>query len=78
MAKWTELKLRYIFLHRFMCGMTVVCVILTIAGSCMAGISFNQMLMRTASVAVVLVIADWFIIRIWAVWEEVQHGAARK
>ena len=78
MAVYTEQKRRYQFLHRFMSGLTVSCIVVTIIGGWIADNPAGWIAFWAAVVAVGLMIAEFIIIKVWASWEEVQHGLGRR
>jgi len=77
MARWDTLKKRYPMLHRFLSGITVTCIILTIIGSKMAGATYPSITFRALLVGVVLLIAGRFIVKMWNSLEEVRHGVSK-
>jgi hypothetical protein len=73
MASYSELKRKYEPLHRFLTGITVTCLVVTILGSGIAGVSVWEIGMRGALVIFALMIANRIIIQLWSSWEEVQY-----
>ncbi|MCB0324540.1 MAG: hypothetical protein KDD69_13250 [Bdellovibrionales bacterium] len=69
------MKKRYTILHRYLSGLTVFCVIVTIVGSTLAGTTTFTWVCRSLAVAACLLLTNRVIIKIWASWEEIQHAA---
>ncbi len=69
MADDTSIKIRYQSLHRFMCGLTVVCVLVAIAAGVVAGIRIGEIAIRSVVVVAALLVIENILIRFWAMWE---------
>ena len=103
MATYGELKGRYAVLHRYMCGIAAICLIIAITGgtlysdsnwleswtSCteigwrelsVGPICYNlgvaTLLTGWAAVIVTGVVGiEYFILKVWAAWEDVSQGS---
>ena len=75
MAVRTDLRKRYNILHRYMSGLTVFCIIVTVMGSALAGASTVTIAVRAGMVAFAFFLSGRVLIKIWASWEEIQHSS---
>lgn len=70
-------KKRYATLHRFLNGITIFCVLITIIGGGVAGARTTTILWRSFLVTAILFVLWRILIRSWASWEELRDARNR-
>ncbi len=69
---------QFTLLHRYMCGLTVFCVVIAVIGGAIAGASAPMITWRAGLVAVGFMFVEKLLIKIWASWEDIQQGASTR
>ncbi len=65
-------------LHRYLDGITVVCVVVTMIGSVLAGVSWEEVVMRAGTAGLSLIGISWIIVRSWASWEDTRRLESKR
>ena len=68
MAKKGSLRKQHAALHRFFCGLTVACFLVSIVAGVIAEASITAILERSLYVVVALAFLSELSIRLWAMW----------
>ena len=74
MGKAPPKKKTYILFRRYISGLTTACVIVTVIGSLLAGVSFPWITFRALVVWFGISVIGWVVIRTWSSWE-ITHSA---
>jgi hypothetical protein len=64
-------------LHRFLSGMTVLCVAIVLMGSLLTGTSAQWSVVYAGLVYFGLLLATKIVVRLWATWEQVHTGSGK-
>ena len=72
MGKSLPKKKTYMLFRRYVSGLTTACVIVTVIGSLLAGVSFPWITFRALVVWFGISLIGWVLIRTWSSWEITQ------
>lgn len=77
-TKTVSITRRYESLHRYLAGLIIVCFIITVIGSFIAGNSADWVFLKGLAVICVVGIAGRILIKLWVAWDSVNEGAMNK
>lgn len=69
MAKGLRLRKQHTALHRFFCGVIVLCFLVSVAAGLLVDARISEILERGVYVVVALALISELAIRLWAMWQ---------
>ena len=74
MSKNLKKSIYYDKIHRFWTGLSVICMVITVVASFLAGARVFIIIFRALMVLLVLYVIGRIIIKSWVSWEELSRG----